>query len=249
MHARLPGPLRAGVHAYRARMAAASIRARRVASVVELLASTPGRYSTELGIDLDAGGSAADRWFLAATLFGARISAQLATRTYRALAGAGIESIGDVRRVHRSRLIRMLDEGGYARYDERTATRLKHLAEVVVRQFPFGLDAWGQSVAEPDVLAQHLDALPGWGPITVSIFLRELRGRWPAARLEPSERVQVSAAGLGLVAHAEDFDLRAMLQLADDSDVDPRDLEAALFRHSCRYPADLARITRPKSPT
>ena len=33
-----------------------------------------GRYSTELGIDVDAGDGEVERWFLAVTLFGARVS-------------------------------------------------------------------------------------------------------------------------------------------------------------------------------
>lgn len=44
-----------------------------------------GRYSTELGIDVDAGDAEVGRWFLVATLFGARISAQVAEHTFGGL--------------------------------------------------------------------------------------------------------------------------------------------------------------------
>ena len=41
-----------------------------------------GRDSSELGIDVDAGDAVVERWFLASTLFGTRISARIAGRTF-----------------------------------------------------------------------------------------------------------------------------------------------------------------------
>jgi hypothetical protein len=49
-----------------------------------------GRYSSELGIDVDAGDAEVERWFLASTLFGTRISTRIAERTFRQLIRAGI---------------------------------------------------------------------------------------------------------------------------------------------------------------
>ena len=53
-----------------------------------------GRYSAELGIDVDAGDAEIKRWFLAATLFGARISARIAERAFRVLDEGGLTRIG-----------------------------------------------------------------------------------------------------------------------------------------------------------
>ena len=47
------------------------------------------------------------------------------------LAAAGLARIGQLRHVPSGDLIAMLDAGGYARYDVRTATRLLELSEVV----------------------------------------------------------------------------------------------------------------------
>ena len=55
--------------------------ARRVVAVLG------GRYSAELGIDVDASDAEVERWFLAATLFGARISARVAERGVRRAGG------------------------------------------------------------------------------------------------------------------------------------------------------------------
>ena len=58
--------------------------ARRVVAVLG------GRYSAELGIDADASDAEVERWSLAATLFGARISARVAERAFGVLAAAGL---------------------------------------------------------------------------------------------------------------------------------------------------------------
>src|SRR5262245_61862233 len=92
-----------------------------------LVAELGGRYSTELGIDIDEGGGEIERWFLAATLFGSRISASVAMRTYRALASAGIATVQNVGGWSWEELVKLLDAGGYARYDYRMASRLQAL--------------------------------------------------------------------------------------------------------------------------
>ena len=62
-----------------------------------------------------------DRWALAATLFGARISATIAERTFASLEQAGVHTIADAERRDVGTLIELLDAGGYARYDLRTS--------------------------------------------------------------------------------------------------------------------------------
>ena len=56
-----------------------------------------GRFSVELGLHLDTTPGDVERWFLAATLFGTRISTTIAMRTYRTLAAAGVRTVPDVR--------------------------------------------------------------------------------------------------------------------------------------------------------
>src|SRR5215472_4787493 len=103
--------------------------ARRLVSVLG------GRYSAELEIDVAAGDAEIERWFLAATLFGTRISARIAERTFGELAAAGLARIGQVGQVPAAELVGLLDAGGYARYDFRTAARLLKLSEVVCDRF------------------------------------------------------------------------------------------------------------------
>jgi hypothetical protein len=148
-----------------------------------LVAELGGRYSTELGIDLEKGGGEIERWFLAATLFGSRISASVAMRTYGTLASAGIATGQDVEGWSWERLVEQLDAGGYARYDYRMASRLHALAGAVRDRLQGRVESLA-GLGNPRELEAALDALPGWGPVTVRLFLRELRGIrlwvWPA---------------------------------------------------------------------
>ena len=58
-----------------------------------LLHERGGRYATALGIDLSGGRpSEVFKWFLAAILYGARISQEIAAQTYREFARARVLS-------------------------------------------------------------------------------------------------------------------------------------------------------------
>jgi len=80
-------------------------------------------YSEELGIDLTTP-AGRFRWFLASILFGARISEKIALNTYQEFERAGVDAPGKILSAGWDELVRILDEGGYVRYDESTATNL-----------------------------------------------------------------------------------------------------------------------------
>jgi hypothetical protein len=196
--------------------------ARRVVAVLG------GRYSAELGIDVDAGEAEVERWFVVATLFGARIPARVAEQTFGVLASAGLARIGQMRHVPSGDLVAMLDAGGYARYDFRTATRLLELSEIISERYDGQVAVIGRSYAAYPGLRAALDALPGWGPVTVQLFLRELRGVWPGADPPLDARTLAAAHHLGLLAARPDGAVLVGLAVACGLDV--RDLEAALVR-------------------
>jgi hypothetical protein len=194
-------------------------RARRI------VATLGGRFSLELGIDLDRDPDDVERWALAATLLGNRISTAVAMRTYRVFARAGVRTIGDAGRRDREELISLLDEGGYVLCGEPMATRLLALAEVVADLYDERLAALGEVVVDPRELEQALEDLPGWGPVTVGAFLRELRGVWPGADppLDASAATAARHVALPDVSHA-------FSTLAAAAHLDFRDLEAGLVR-------------------
>lgn len=175
-----------------------------------------------------------ERWALAATLFGNRISASVAQRTFRVLSEAGVRTIADAHRRDRDELVALLDRGGYARYDFRTATRLRELGAVLVEHHGGRVGALLEGARSYEDLVARLGGLPGWGPVTVRIFLRELRGvvRYAEPPLDP--RVLQAAERFGLVAPGTraTSGLALLRRQAERAHADIRDLEAALLRAS-----------------
>ena len=190
-----------------------------------LVATLGGRFSLELGIDVDRGAEEIERWGLAATLFGNRLSTSVAMRTYRVLERAGVRTIADAGGGDRKELVALLDEGGYARYDERTASRLVALADAIAHRYNGRLSMIGEQLVDADELQRVLGALPGWGPVTVHAFLRELRGVWPGATVPLDHRASAAARHLRLP-----LELEALSSLAAVAHVDLPDLEAGLVR-------------------
>ena len=193
-----------------------------------------GRFSVELGIDVDAGDAEIDRWFVAATLFGTRISTTVAERAFRVLDENGITRIAHASERTWSELVELLDAAGYVRYDYRTATRLQDLAAAVRDRWGAAAEI-GRRVTDPRDLAAALDDLPGWGPVTVGLFLRELRGVWPGACLPLDPRAAEAARHLGLLGASTPDDLGHVGEIATRAAVDARDLEAALVRLALRH--------------
>lgn len=161
----------------------------------ELVKSRGGRYAGALGIDLaspDAGERF--RWLLAALLYGARISETLATRTWREFAAHGVLTPGRIVATGWGGLVALLDAGGYARYDYKTATKLLAVCEALMRDYGGSLDALHAAAADRHDLENRLKALgKGIGDTTVGIFLRELRGVWDKAE-PPLSRLALDAA-------------------------------------------------------
>jgi hypothetical protein len=84
-------------------------------------------------------------------------------------------------------------------------------------------------------LASALDDLPGWGPVTVGLFLRELRGVWPGARVPLDAQVVEAARHLGLLDSDTPDALEHVGAIASRAGLDVRDLEAAFVRLALRH--------------
>ncbi len=190
-----------------------------------LVATLGGRFSLELGIDPDRGGEEIERWALAATLLGDRISTSISMRTHRVLEQAGVQTIADAGDRDRKELVALLDEGGYARYAESTASQLSALAEAIADRYKGLFATLGERFTDSEELEQALGALPGWGPRTVRAFLRELRGVWPGADVTLGRRPAAAARHLELPDGSD-----ALRSVAAASHLDFRDLEAGLVR-------------------
>jgi endonuclease III len=178
----------------------------------------PGRFSVELGIDLSAGWSReVFRWFLASVLFGARISGTIVKRTFREFASRNVVSPEAVLATGWDGLVEILDRGGYVRYDFKTATRLLELSRTLRERYDGDLANLHAAAADPHDLEERLKSLAkGIGDVTVSIFLREMRGIWKKAEPLPSDLAVMAAKARGIV-HGSVRDRRKVLALLEDA--------------------------------
>ncbi len=172
-----------------------------VRSAVEVIRRFGGRYSTELGIDLSATDAReAFKWFLAAMLFAARISGNLAARTYQTFTQEDLVTPQKILERGWDGLVAVLDAGGYVRYDFKTATKLLNVCGSLVERYEGDFDRLQRNTTSPSELEERIKSLgKGIGEVTIGIFLRELRGKWVNAQPALSEPALEAAKTLGFV--------------------------------------------------
>jgi hypothetical protein len=150
-------------------------------------------YAEELQLEL-ANPSAWFPWFLCASLFAKPISAATALRTASVLLRADVRTPRAVESTGWEGLVRLLDQGGYVRYDFSTADKLLEIARGLREPSLLGSLADEASYSKVE---ERLTRIRGVGPKTVEIFLRELQGRWKSS--PPwSEEARGAASRLGL---------------------------------------------------
>ncbi len=170
--------------------------------VLRLLLDRHGRtYAEEARIRLpsDPTPSPLYRLLCLATLLSARIRAEAAVEACRALSAAGWRSARSLAASTWEQRVRVLNENGYARYDESTARMLGDSAEML-------LDRWGGDLrrarAEADGDVEALRSLvqeaKGIGAVGADIFCREVQGVWPELRPFLDDKVMATASALGL---------------------------------------------------
>ena len=208
----------------------------------DLVKGRGGRFASALGIDL-AAPDAGERfkWFLAAVLYGTRISEALATRTWREFAARDLLTPERILTTGWDGLVAILDAGGYVRYDYKTATKLLDVCHALTRDYGGNLDSLHAVAADPRDLENRLKALgKGIGDITVSIFLRELRGIWNQADPPLSPLALAAAIKLGYLRHGIQDPDRALCALQEEWAIDGQpasgfaDFESALVREGLR---------------
>ena len=174
------------------------------AAIRTLVKQYPGRFSAELGIDLSLGIShEIFKWFLASVLFGARISETIVKKTFQQFVSRNIVTPRAVLDTGWDGLVEILDQGGYVRYDFKTATKLLDMCKNLTDTYQADLANLHSAAKDPNDLEQRLKSLAkGIGDVTVSIFLREMRGVWKKADPLPSDLVVMAAQHRGIVSKA-----------------------------------------------
>jgi hypothetical protein len=162
------------------------------------------------------------KWFLASILYSKPIRESSATNTYRVFEAEGVLSPSKIVETGWEGLVSLLDEGGYTRYDFDTATKLLEVFGNLQKRYAGDLNRLHDEARDgADLERRLMDLGKGIGPTTVSIFLRELRGKWPKADPRPSPLVALAMKELGI---------KDVTRLAKKRRIDVVWLETALLR-------------------
>ena len=159
------------------------------------------RYTEVLGINVDTSDDKEIfKWFLAAILFGAPIREFSAIKTYEAFEKHRIVTPEKIVKTGWDGLVKILDEGSYTRYDYKTADKLLLVMDNLNKNYGGSLNRLHEQAVNSADLEDRLKKLgKGIGDVTVSIFLRELRGTWKKADPKPTPLVVSAAESLGLI--------------------------------------------------
>jgi len=157
------------------------------------------RFSTGLDIDITAGDETeVFKWFIASILFGARITEKIAIKTFKMFENESNLSPKGIVETGWDGLVRLLDSGGYVRYDFKTATKLLDVVGSLIQKYGGRLSEVHKAASDSRDLEKRLKELgKGIGDVTVGIFLRELRGVWEKADPLPQPLAVLAANRLG----------------------------------------------------
>jgi len=174
--------------------------------VVKALIDEQGAlYSEAMGADLSKNTpQELFHWLEGAIMLSARIGAHQAEKAGRALRAAGFHRIRDLRERDRKELVRVLNENGYARYDESTADYLRDTARWAEDRYGGDLRNLREEAGDRAGILKALQGAKGLGPTGAEIFAREAQLVWdelyPAEISGPAE---TAARDLGLPGDAK----------------------------------------------
>ncbi|MES1929003.1 hypothetical protein SADO_07102 [Salinisphaera dokdonensis CL-ES53] len=194
--------------------------------IVAALLETHGRtFAAELGARVARNTpSPLFRLLCLAMLTGAPVQADIAMRGARALADAGWTTPHKLANSRWSQRVAALNEAGYARVDERTATQLEVLNERLLDEYGGDLRRLRAAAnGEASLALEQLRGFKGIGEVGASIFLREVQAAWPEFYPFIDKATAKAAGRLGLPTGAGD------LARLVDAQIFPR-LVAAIVR-------------------
>ena len=162
-------------------------------------------FAAELGVD-PARNTPAPlfRWFCAALLMSAPISAEIALAAARALAEAGWTTAEKMRDSRWKDRVKVLNGAGYGRYDERTARMLGEAAEMLCDRYGGDLRRLrAEAGCDPQAERRLLKEFKGIGDVGADIFFREVQTAWDELYPFADGRALKAAHEFGLPDTAE----------------------------------------------
>ncbi|WP_329042472.1 endonuclease [Streptomyces sp. NBC_00178] len=190
----------------------------------ELLERHGTTYADEAGVRLRDKPQPLYQLLVLSHLLSARIRAGIAVAAARALFAHRLSTPRRMAGATWQERVDALGEGGYRRYDERTATQLEDEAVLVLDDHGGDLRHLRREAdGDRDALSAGLRRFPGIGPAGADIFLREVQTVWPEFAPYFDPKALRGAERLGLPTSPE-----KLARLAGDRD--PALVAAALVR-------------------
>ena len=156
-------------------------------------------FAEDAGIELDDAPAPLFQLLVLAELLSARISTAIAVAAAVELTRGGWTTAATMRDAGRASVIAALGRAGYRRYDERTATELRDMAELVLDRYGGDLRGLGEtSEKDVDRAAGLVREVKGIGPTGAAVFLREVQAVWTWVRPYLDERARGGARRIGL---------------------------------------------------
>ena len=134
----------------------------------------------DLGIDLESKKEEElFKWFLACLLFGKPIQQEVAKKAYFGLIKAGLTNPDAILKAGWDRLVKVLDQAHYVRFDFSTATKLLDICKNLKEKYGTLTNLFVQSKNIKD-LKYRLYEFKGVGHVTTRIFLRDIKAIFEA---------------------------------------------------------------------
>lgn len=146
------------------------------ATVEALLGRHGTTYAEDAGIRLSDEPAPLWQLLVLTQLLSARISADIAVAAARELFDAGCRTPERMRASSWRSRVHALGRGHYRRYDERTATMLGEMADLVIAEYGGDLRRLHEASADVE---RDVQRFKGIGPAGAAVFCREVQGVWP----------------------------------------------------------------------
>jgi endonuclease III len=133
----------------------------------------PQHHAAEYGLDVTTGDDDMFRWFLLAYLFGKPIQSSVAAQTWQLFIDRQVDTPWTILDMPPRRLVSLLDEGRYTRYDEVMTRALRTCMQQLIDDYEGSLMLMYELSQNEDEFSKRLQHLYGVGPKTAEIFMRE----------------------------------------------------------------------------
>lgn len=149
--------------------------------VVALLERHGQTFTQELGIEVAENTPAPlFQTLCLSLLFSAPIQASVAVDAMRALLDAGWTTADHMARASWQARVRVLNDSGYARFDEKTSTLLAETSNMLIERYGGDLRRLRRRAErKPAEERRLLKEFDGLGDVGVDIFFRDVQAAWP----------------------------------------------------------------------